>query len=154
MKLCFDERKSVTEPTWLTIKKKNSSIKVKSLSIITLIILIGSIAIFWGLKDVNAQSPHNESTFKVIVQIVNNGNLDEQGTVHVAMDGSRSPQVQNGLIFPAFQTSSYTFTFSASEAPVGKGFTAEVIYGDDEIKRTFGTNTPANSPETVSITIP
>ena len=131
MKLCLDSSNFIKQSQQLTNKEKNgNSINARSLCTITLLILIGSVAIFWGLKDVNAQSPQSDSTFKVIVQIVNNGNLDEQGTAHVAMDGSRSPQVQNGLIFPAFQTSSYTFTFSSSEAPVGKGFTAEVIYGE------------------------
>ena len=70
------------------------------------------------------------------------------------MDGSRAPQVLNNEIFPGLQTTSYTFEFSSAEAPVGKGFTAEVIYGDDEHKRAYGSNTPANTPETVSITIP
>ena len=155
MKLCFDSIHFIKQSPQSTNKENNGcSIKAKSLYTITLLILIGSIVIFWGLKDVNAQSSQGGSTFKVIVEVVNNGNLDEQGTVHVAIDGSRSPEVQNGLIFPAFQTSSYTFTFSSNEAPVGKGFTAEVVYGDDEIKRAFGSNTAANSPEVVTITIP
>jgi len=132
----------------------NGSTRLKSVYAMTLLVLIGSVAIFWGLKDVNAQTTQTDATFKVIVQIVNNGNLDEHGTIHVAMDGSRSPQILNNIIFPGLQTSSYTFEIDSSEAPVGKGFTAEVIYGDDEHKRAYGTNTPANSPETVSIIIP
>lgn len=154
MKLCFYESNSVEPSTYLTLKKKNGSFKVKSLYTMTLLILVGSVAIFWGLEDINAQSSQSGSTFKVIVEVVNNGNLDEQGTIHVAMDGSRAPQVIHNLVFPAFETTPYTFEFSSSEAPVGKGFTAEVIYGDDELKRAYGTNTPANSPETVSINIP
>lgn len=153
MKPCFDGN-SIKQSTHPSIKKLNGSIKAKSLYVIALLILIGSVAIFWGLKDVNAQTPQTSSTFKVIVQIVNNGNLDEHGTLHVVMDGSRAPQVLNNEIFPGLQTTSYTFEFSSSEAPVGKGFTAEVIYGDDEHKRAYGSNTPANTPETVSITIP
>lgn len=135
-------------------KKKTGSIKAVSIFTMTLLILMGSVAIFWGLKDVNAQVTQSDSTFKVIVEVVNNGNLDEHGTIHVSMDGSRNPQVLNNQIFPAFQTSTFTFTFSSSEAPVGKGFVAEVIYGDDEFKRAYGTNTPAKTPEVVSITIP
>ncbi|NOJ31857.1 MAG: hypothetical protein DA329_06945 [Candidatus Nitrosocosmicus sp.] len=153
MKPCFDGN-SIKQSTHPSIKKLNGSIKAKSLYVIALLILIGSVAIFWGLKDVNAQTPQTSSTFKVIVQIVNNGNLDEHGTLHVVMDGSRAPQVLNNEIFPGLQTTSYTFEFSSAEAPVGKGFTAEVIYGDDEHKRAYGSNTPANTPETVSITIP
>lgn len=154
MRLCFDGNSIKQSPHPSTKKKVNGNTRLKSVYAMTLLVLIGSVAIFWGLKDVNAQTTQTDSTFKVIVQIVNNGNLDEHGTIHVAMDGSRSPQIQNNLIFPGLQTSSYTFEISSSEAPVGKGFTAEVIYGDDEHKRAYGTNTPANSPETVSIIIP
>ena len=153
MKLFFDGS-SDKQPTSSSIKKMNSNFKVKCLYAMTLIILIGTVAIFWGLNDVNAQTSQNSSVFKVIVQVVNNGNLDEQGTVHVTMDGSRSPHVLNNQMFPALQTTSFTFEFSSAEAPVGKGFVAEVVYGDDEHKRAYGSNTPAKSPETVTITIP
>ena len=154
MKPCLFESNFIKQPTQLTLKKRNFSFKVKLPYTMTLLILVGTVANFWGLEDINAQFPQSDSTFKVIVEVVNNGNLDEQGTIHVAMDGSRDPQAIHNLIFPAFQTTPYTFEFSSSEAPVGKGFTAEVIYGDDEHKRAYGTNTPANSPETVSINIP
>lgn len=154
MRLCFDGNPIKQSQRPSINKKVNGSIRLRSVYAMTLIVLIGSVAIFWGLKDVSAQTTQTDSIFKVIVQIVNNGNLDEHGTIHVAMDGSRSPQVLNNLIFPGLQTSSYTFEISPSEAPVGKGFTAEVIFGDDEHKRAYGTNTPANSPETVTIIIP
>lgn len=153
MKQCFDGN-SIKQSPRPSIKKMNGSTKAISLYTITLLILIGSVAIFWGLKDINAQTTQSSSTFKVIVQVVNNGNLDEHGTIHVVMDGSRAPQVLNNQIFPGLQTTSFTFEFSSAEAPVGKGFTAEVVYGDDEHKRAYGSNTPANTPETVSITIP
>ncbi|WP_148686622.1 hypothetical protein [Candidatus Nitrosocosmicus hydrocola] len=153
MKLCFDGNSIKLSPR-PSLKTTNGSTRLKSVYAMTLLILIGSVAVFWGIKDVNAQTTQNDSTFKIIVQIINNGNLDEHGTIHVAMDGSRAPQILNNIIFPGLQTSSHTFEISSSEAPVGKGFTAEVIYGDDEHKRAYGTNTPANSPETVSITIP
>ena len=154
MKIRLSEGNSIKQSTAMTIKKKNSSFKARSLYTMTLLILVGLVAISWGSEDTIAQSPQRDSIFKVIVEVVNNGNLDEQGSIHVAIDGSRDPQVNHNLIFPAFQTTPYTFEFSSSDAPVGKGFTAEVIYGDDEHKRAYGTNTPANSPETVSITIP
>ena len=80
--------------------------------------------------------------------------MDEHGAIHVAIDGSRNPQTMPGLIFPGLQTSSYTFEFSSAEVPVGNGFTAEVVYGDDEIKRASGSNSASNTPETVTILIP
>ena len=149
MKLCFDG----TLKQFPSNRNTNKSKRINSLYACTLLILIGSVVIFWGLKDVNAQSSQS-GQFKVIVQVQNTGNLDEHGALHVAIDGLRNPQTFPGLIFPALQTSSYTFTFSSAEVPVGKGFTAEVIFGDDEIKRASGVNSAASMPETVPLTIP
>ena len=150
MKLCFDvaAQKQISSNR-NTIKR----IRIKSLYACALLVLIGSIAIFWGIKDVNAQSTQS-SVFKVIVQVQNTGNLDEHGAIHVAIDGLRNPQTLSGLSFPGLQTSSYTFEFSSDEVPVGTGFTAEVIYGDDDIKRTSGVNSASNSPESVTLIIP
>ena len=150
MKLFFDGMTLNQSPS---NRNTNKRIRINLLYACTLLILIGSVVIFWGLKDVNAQSTQS-GQFKIIVQVQNTGNLDEHGAVHVAIDGSRNPQTLGGLIFPALETNSYTFEFSSSEAPVGKGFNAEVIYGDDEIKRVFGVNSAANTPETVTLTIP
>ena len=150
MKLCFDG----------TALKQSSSnrnaikrIRIKSLYACALLILIGSISIAWGIKDVNAQSTQSDM-FKVIVQVQNTGNLDEHGAIHVAIDGLRNPQTLSGLSFPGLETSSYTFEFSSAEVPVGTGFTAEVIYGDDDIKRASGDNSASNTPESVTLTIP
>ncbi|CAN5755192.1 hypothetical protein BH23THE1_BH23THE1_12820 [soil metagenome] len=148
MKPCFDGVAAKQSPSK---RNTNKRIRINSLYACTLLILIGSIGIFWGIKDADAQS---SSIFRVIVQVQNTGNLDEHGVVHVAIDGSRNPQTQTNLIFPALQTSSFTFDFSSAEAPVNKGFTAEVVYGDDEIKSVSGVNTPANTPETVTLIIP
>ena len=132
MKLCFDGTALKRSPL---NRNTNTRIMIKRMFACALVLLIGSIAITWGIKDVNAQSAQSDQ-FKIIVQVQNTGNLDEHGAIHVAIDGSRNPQTMSGLIFPGLQTSSYTFEFSSAEVPVGKGFTAEVIYGDDEIKRT------------------
>ncbi len=150
MKLCFDGTALRRSPS---DRNTNKSIRIRSLYACALLILIGSVAIFWGLKDVNAQSAQS-GQFRIIVQVQNTGNLDEHGAIHVAIDGSRNPQTMSGLIFPGLQTSSYTFEFSSAEVPVGKGFTAEVVYGDDEIKRASGSNSAANTPETVTLLIP
>jgi hypothetical protein len=150
MKLCFAGTGLKLFPS---IRNTNKRIRIKTLYACTLLILIGSIAIFWGLKDVNAQSTQS-GHFRIIVQVQNTGNLDEHGSLHVAIDGSRNPQTMSGLSFPGLQTSSYTFEFSSAEVPVGKGFTAEVVYGDDEIKRVSGANSAANTPETVTLLIP
>ena len=148
MKPCFDGVAAKQSPS---NRNTNKRIRINSLCACTLLILIGSIAIFWGIKDVNAQS---SSSFRIVVLVQNTGNLDEQGPLHVAIDGSRDPQTKTGLIFPGLQTSSFTFDFPSAEVPVNKGFTAEVVYGDDEIKRVSGSNSPANTPETVTLLIP
>ena len=62
----------------------------------------GSIAIFWGLKDVNAQSTQS-GHFRIMVQVQNTGNLDEHGSLHVAIDGSRNPQTMSGLSFQGYK---------------------------------------------------
>ena len=150
MKLCFDvaAQKQISSNR-NTIKR----IRIKSLYACALIVLIGSIAIFWGIKDVNAQSTQS-GLFKIIVQVQNTDNLDEQGAINVAIDGIRNPQTLSGLSFPGLQSSSYTFEFSSDEVPVGTGFTAEVIYGDDDIKRASGVNSASNTPESVTLIIP
>ena len=150
MKLCFDDIYLKQSPS---NRNTRTGIRIKSLYVCALIVLIGSIAISWGIKDVNAQSAQ-DGQFKIIVQVQNTGNLDEHGALHVAIDGSRNPQTMSGLIFPGLQTSSYTFEFSSADAPVGKGFTAEVIYGDDDVKRVTGANSASNTPETVTLLIP
>lgn len=150
MKLCFDGTALKRSPL---NRNTNTRIMIKRMYACALVLLIGSIAITWGIKDVNAQSAQSDQ-FKIIVQVQNTGNLDEHGAIHVAIDGSRNPQTMSGLIFPGLQTSSYTFEFSSAEVPIGKGFTAEVIYGDDEIKRTSGVNSASNTPETVTLLIP
>jgi hypothetical protein len=150
MKLCFDDIYLKQSPS---NRNTRTGIRIKSLYVCALIVLIGSIAISWGIKDVNAQSAQ-DGQFKIIVQVQNTGNLDEHGALHVAIDGSRNPQTMSGLIFPGLQTSSYTFEFSSADVPVGKGFTAEVIYGDDDVKRVTGANSASNTPETVTLLIP
>lgn len=150
MKLCFDGLCLKRSPS---NRNTRTGIRIKSLYVCALLVLIGSIAISWGIKDINAQSTQS-GQFKIIVQVQNTGNLDEHGALHVAIDGSRNPQTMSGLIFPGLQTSSYTFEFNSAEVPIGKGFTAEVVYGDDDVKRVTGANSASNTPETVTLLIP
>lgn len=92
--------------------------------------------------------------FRVIVQVTNNADTDEVGTIHVNMDGTDYSKVLNGVVCPAKSTVSYTFDFYSEDVPVGKGFTAEMVYGDDIFKRASGVNSPSKTPETVQLTIP
>ena len=57
MKLCFDGNPIKQYPHRpSSIKKKKRSPKLKSIYTMALLILIGTVGIFWGLKDVNAQT--------------------------------------------------------------------------------------------------
>ncbi len=122
-------------------------------------LLLLTIALFAYLpstNDVFAQTTSKKETsqlFKVIVQITNNANVNHIGTVHVEIDGTNQSKVINNAHFPSKKTVSYTFEFRAIDIPVGKGFTAEVVYGDDIFKTTHGLNTPANKPEIAKITL-
>lgn len=92
--------------------------------------------------------------FKVAVNVTNNdAKVSYVGTVHVAIDGTNQSKVINNAQFPSNQTVTYDFEFGVMYIPIGKGFTAEVVYGDDVFKRTYGVNTPANTPEIAKITI-
>ncbi|MEJ7642190.1 MAG: hypothetical protein WKF36_08355 [Candidatus Nitrosocosmicus sp.] len=101
-------------------------------------------------------NPKNENNqlFKVTVNVTNNAKVSYVGTIHVAIDGTNQSKVINNAQFPSNQTVTNDFEFGAMYIPIGKGFTAEVVYGDDVFKRAYGVNTPANTPEIAKITIP
>lgn len=99
-------------------------------------------------------TPGQRQTFSVVVQVTNNANADVVGTIHVAVDGTDLSKVLNGVVIPAKSTVSHTFEFDSDDVPVGKGFTAEMVYGNDIFKRTYGVNSPSNTPEIAQIAIP
>ena len=116
-----------------------------------------------SLCNLNAQAQAQEygtpaiadhKVFRVIVQVTNNAYTDEAGAIHVYIDGTDISKVLNGVVCPAESTMDYTFDFDSDDVPVGKGFTAEMVYGDDVVKRTFGVNSPSKAPEVAQIAIP
>jgi len=131
-------------------------------AITLVVVLISSVTL--SLFTLNAQAqeyPETTTTtsdqkpvFRVIVQVTNNANTDAVSTVHVYIDGTEYSKVLNGAVCPAKSTVSYTFDFDSEDVPVGKGFTAEMVYGDDIFKRASGVNSPSKTPETVQLTIP
>ncbi len=123
--------------------------------------LVTSVAL--SLCNLNAQAQAQEygapaiadhKVFTVIVQVTNNAYTDEEGAIHVYIDGTDISKVLNGVICPAESTIEYTFDFESDDIPVGKGFTVEMVYGDDVIKRTYGVNSPSKAPEVAQISIP
>lgn len=115
------------------------------------LLYLGLLAIHSPIDMAHAQG---SQIFKLVVQVTNNSDRDEYGAVNVDIDGAMATQWQSGQIFQAHKTIPYTFTFSSTDVPVGTGFTAEVVYGDDSHKFAYGSNSPSNAPETVSISIP
>ncbi|MBA3750785.1 MAG: hypothetical protein H0X03_07865 [Nitrosopumilus sp.] len=124
-------------------------------TIILVVTLVSSITLSLFNWDVQAQESSNQKQiFRVNVQITNNADINEVGTIHVSIDGTNISEVINGVICPAKSTVSYTFEFNSNDVPVGKGFTAEMVYGDDIFKKASGVNSPSNTPEVIHITIP
>ncbi len=123
----------------------------------TLLLAIVSLMFLTNIGETFAQTnPKNENNqlFKVTVNVTNNAKVSYVGTIHVAIDGTNQSKVINNAQFPSNQTVTNDFEFGAMYIPIGKGFTAEVVYGDDVFKRAYGVNTPANTPEIAKITIP
>ncbi len=122
----------------------------------TLLLVIVSLMYLPNIGETLAQSmpkDENNQLFKVTVNVTNNAKVSYVGTIHVAIDGTNQSKVINNVQFPSNQTVIHDFEFGAIYIPIGKGFTAEVVYGDDVFKRTYGVNTPANTPEIAKITI-
>lgn len=124
------------------------------------IVLLTTISLFSNLLEfdnVNGQSssnPAGNQIFKIIIKVTNSGNIDLIGTIHVAIDGSFLTKDLTNVQFPAKQTVSHTVEFNSQDVPTGKGFSVEAVYADDMYKRTYGINTPANTPEIVTLVIP
>jgi NhaP-type Na+/H+ and K+/H+ antiporter len=138
---------------------KNKYFKMTLLFTIVLVVtLVSSITLSLFILNVQAQesssTTNQKQIFRVNVQVTNNADIDEIGTLHVSIDGTNISKVLNGVTCPAKSTVSYKFEFNSNDVPVGKGFTAEMVYGDDIFKRTYGVNTPSNTPEIVQITLP
>jgi hypothetical protein len=105
-------------------------------------------------QEYGASANAGHKVFRVIVEVTNNAYTDEVGAIHVYIDGTGVSKVLNGVVCTAESTVEYTFDFDSNDVPVGKGFTAELVYGDDVIKRTYGVNSPSKAPEVAQIAIP
>ena len=122
----------------------------------TLLLAVVALMYLPNIGETFAQSTpkdENNQLFKVIVNVTNNAKISYVGTIHVAIDGTNQTKVINNVQFPSNQTVTHNFEFGAMYVPIGKGFTAEVVYGDDVFKRTYGVNTAINTPAIAKITI-
>jgi hypothetical protein len=99
-------------------------------------------------------SSFGNQLLKVNVQITNNADVNENGSVHVIADGTGVSKDLNNILFPASKTVTHVFEFSSEDIPVGTGFSVEVVYGDDIHKRTYGINSESSMPENLDIVIP
>ena len=99
------------------------------------------------------QSKPGEGKFRVIVKVTNTATVDDNGQITVSINDNGPIQYQHP-IFPAKTTIAKSFDFNAKDVPIGKGFFAEVRYGDDFDKGKQGVNTAKQGPETVEFRIP
>ena len=117
-------------------------------------------SVFLSFHEINAQAqksgaaPNQNQVFRVNVQVNNSANIDDVGTIHVFVDNTNISKVLNGAFFPSKSTVYQIVEFNATDIPVGKKFTVEIVYGDDKFKRSHGVNSPSKEPEMVKMTIP
>lgn len=143
-----------------TNNKYNNGVFLSTIALA--VALVSSIGL--SLNSLNAQAQEYNTTtattsyqkpvFNVVVQVTNNANVNESGTIHVFINGTNISKVLNGVVYPAKSTIEYAFAFGVEDVPVGKGFTAEMVYGDDIFKRAYGVNSPSKAPEIAQLTIP
>ncbi|HYO07045.1 MAG TPA: hypothetical protein VER14_08675, partial [Phototrophicaceae bacterium] len=94
----------------------------------------------------------NKDNFIVSVKVTNNSPKNDQGNIHVRIDGGAESKTASAQ-FPAKKTITKTFQFKASDVPVGKGFTVEVEPEKSNSVTGQGVNSPAKKPEEVKLTI-
>jgi hypothetical protein len=105
-----------------------------------------------GVKLAIGPGSPGEGKFRVIVKVTNTAATDYKGGVYVTIDNGPS-QSQHGITFPAKKTIERTFEFDSRDVPVGKGFTAEVVWDDDYDRDVKGVNSPKKGPETMEVRI-
>jgi hypothetical protein len=104
----------------------------------------------------SSSSPISQGIFRVIVQVTNESPQDTTGGITISVDHTPENIVRSasGLYFPGGgETTSTTFTFKASDVPIGTGFEVNLDYGDDYNQYTFGENSPVKRPEIVQFNI-
>ena len=107
-----------------------------------------------GIQYIDHIKAQSTQIFRINVEVTNNANGDKYGTVYININDSPAVDGLRGQLFPAGETVSFEFMFSTKKVPIGKGFVAEVVYGNDDVhKRAYSENTSANSSETISINI-
>ncbi len=89
--------------------------------------------------------------FILNVKVTNNLATDESGGIYVGIGDSDISNSMHGITFPAGETVTKTFEFNSNDVPVGKGFSAEIVYGDDFDESADGVNGPVNTPEVLQI---
>lgn len=120
---------------------------------IFLIALILGLFSVSGIDFIDHVKAQSSQVFRINVEVTNNGNTDEYGTVYVNINDSPAVDGLGAQHFPPGETISFEFVFDSKEVPIGKGFVAEVVYGDDIHKRVYGKNTSNNYSESIAIII-
>ena len=141
----------------------SSKNKIDIHNVLTITFLLACMAILISLNSLVSQqgvvlaqvgSSSNNQILKAHVQIINNSDVNDIGSVHVIADGTGVSKDLTNISFPASKTVTHIFEFDSEDIPVGTGFSIEVVYGDDVHKRACGVNSESNIPEILDIVIP
>lgn len=97
---------------------------------------------------------NNTRIVNVDVQVLNSGESELIGSIHVMSDLTGVSKNANGITFPSGQTVIKTFDFNHNEIPFGTRYNVEVVYGDDYSKITYGVNNQTDSPVFFNFNIP
>ena len=83
------------------------------------------------IKQSENELSSNKSKFVLNVQVTNKLSADERGGIYVTVDDTDVSKTLFHTTFPANKTVTKAFEFNSKDVPVGKAYSAEVVYGDD-----------------------
>ena len=134
------------------------NIKLKTFFILSMLfsysgLIVSNVTIH---QEVFAQGLNTNSSglLNVNVQVLNTGDVELIGSIHVMSDITGVSKNANGITFPSGQTVIKIFDFNQNEIPEGTDFNVEVIYGDDYSKRAYGVNNQTDKPVFFNVKIP
>ena len=114
----------------------SSKNKIDIHNVLTITFLLAGMAILISLNSLVSQqgvvlahvgSSSSNQLLKVHIQIINNADVNEIGSVHVIADGTGVSKDLTNISFPASKTVTHVFEFDSEDIPVGTGFSVEVV---------------------------
>jgi hypothetical protein len=125
--------------------------KFKVLLVVSFIIFSLTVLSLLSSSLIYATNEKLSGKLTIDVMVTNNLADDESGQIIVEIDDTDISKKMSGVLFPAKTTVTKTFEFDSRYVPIGKGFSAEVVYGDDFDTAAHGINDPSTSPKVLHI---